>query len=189
MKLLNFVYFCESFLPSRIRIRIRTHWPDWIRIQSGSGSETLPILVLYKQRGAGPQQCSNKTRMSAALFLILLSGACCQRTSTGRSTTSCTWTVCPDATCSSSSPTCTAERSPSVRSGISCPDPSFNNPIWDLQQALLSLTKVVFLTVSRVRIWNPVVFFTPRSGIRDGSEIKIRDPVPGWTSRIIFLSA
>ncbi len=25
----------------RIRIRIRIHWPDWIRIQSGSGSETL----------------------------------------------------------------------------------------------------------------------------------------------------
>jgi hypothetical protein len=27
-------YFCGSFLPSWIRI----HWPDWIRIQSGSGS-------------------------------------------------------------------------------------------------------------------------------------------------------
>ncbi len=31
-----FVYFCGSFLPSWIRIRI--HRPDWIRIQSGSGS-------------------------------------------------------------------------------------------------------------------------------------------------------
>ena len=30
-------YFCGSFLPSRIRI----HWPDWIRIQSGSRSATL----------------------------------------------------------------------------------------------------------------------------------------------------
>ncbi len=34
------VYFCGSFLPSgfRIRIRIRIHRPDWIRIQYGSGS-------------------------------------------------------------------------------------------------------------------------------------------------------
>ena len=34
-------YFCGSFLPSWIRsgvwIRIRIHWLDWIRIQSGSG--------------------------------------------------------------------------------------------------------------------------------------------------------
>ena len=34
-KFLNFFYFCGSFLLSwiRIRIRIRIHWPDWIRIQ------------------------------------------------------------------------------------------------------------------------------------------------------------
>ncbi len=31
----------------RIRIRIQIHWPDWIRIQSGSGSETLLFLQLY----------------------------------------------------------------------------------------------------------------------------------------------
>ncbi len=47
---LLFFYFCVSFLPSWIRIRfqIRIHWPDWIRIPSGSGSETLltiPILL------------------------------------------------------------------------------------------------------------------------------------------------
>ncbi len=39
---LIFFYFCGSFLPSWIRIRI--HWPDWIRIQSGSGSATLVRL-------------------------------------------------------------------------------------------------------------------------------------------------
>jgi hypothetical protein len=40
-----FFYFCGSFFPpgsgSRFRIRIRIHWPDWIRIQLGSGSATL----------------------------------------------------------------------------------------------------------------------------------------------------
>ncbi len=39
MNFKNFFYFCGSFLPSWIRIR--SHWPDWIRIESGSGSETL----------------------------------------------------------------------------------------------------------------------------------------------------
>jgi hypothetical protein len=34
-----FSRFLWVILPSWIRIRI--HWPDWIRIQSGSGSETL----------------------------------------------------------------------------------------------------------------------------------------------------
>ncbi len=38
---LIFFYFCGSCLPPWFRIRIRIHWPDWIRIQSGSGSETL----------------------------------------------------------------------------------------------------------------------------------------------------
>ncbi len=33
MKFLNFFYFCGSFLFSWIRIRI--HWPDWIRIRVG----------------------------------------------------------------------------------------------------------------------------------------------------------
>ncbi len=42
-----FFYFGWSFLPSWIRIRI--HWPDWIRIQFGSGSASL---VLYR---AGPR--------------------------------------------------------------------------------------------------------------------------------------
>ncbi len=37
MKFRTFFYFCGSFLPSWIRIRI--HWRDWIRILSGS--ETL----------------------------------------------------------------------------------------------------------------------------------------------------
>ncbi len=36
LKFLNFFYFCGSFLPFLIRIRI--HWPYWIRIQSGSGT-------------------------------------------------------------------------------------------------------------------------------------------------------
>jgi hypothetical protein len=36
---LIFFYFCGSFFPSWIRIRI--HWPDWILIHYGSGSETL----------------------------------------------------------------------------------------------------------------------------------------------------
>ncbi len=45
-------YFCGSFLPSWIRIR--NHWPDWIRIQSGSGSETLltrvqPIWLFFRK--------------------------------------------------------------------------------------------------------------------------------------------
>jgi hypothetical protein len=46
MKFLIFFYFCGSSLPSwiRFRIRIRIHWPDWIRIQFGSGSGTLHIL-------------------------------------------------------------------------------------------------------------------------------------------------
>ncbi len=35
---------CGSFLPSRIRI----HWPDWIRIQYGSGSETLVDFSMVK---------------------------------------------------------------------------------------------------------------------------------------------
>ncbi len=37
-----FFYFCGSFLPFWIRIRI--HWPDWIRIQSGSAT----LLVIRK---------------------------------------------------------------------------------------------------------------------------------------------
>ncbi len=48
MKFFNFFYFCGSFLPSWIRI----HWPDWIRIQlgSGSGSVTLvKILAKFKK--------------------------------------------------------------------------------------------------------------------------------------------
>ncbi len=40
---MNFFYFCGSFLPSWIRMRIQ--WSDWIRIQSGSGSETLILGV------------------------------------------------------------------------------------------------------------------------------------------------
>ena len=35
-------YFCGSFLPFWIRI----HWPDWIRIQSGSATATLVSLSL-----------------------------------------------------------------------------------------------------------------------------------------------
>ncbi len=44
-----FSYFCGSFLPSWIRIRIL--WPDWIRIQSrsgyGSGSATLERILSF----------------------------------------------------------------------------------------------------------------------------------------------
>ncbi len=47
---LTFFFFCGSFLPSWIRTRIRNriHWPDWIRIQSGSGTligTDLDLLV------------------------------------------------------------------------------------------------------------------------------------------------
>ncbi len=35
--------FCPPGSWSGFRIRIRIHWPDWIRIQSGSGSETLAL--------------------------------------------------------------------------------------------------------------------------------------------------
>ncbi len=42
-----FFYFCGSLLPSWIRI----HWPDWIRIQSGSGSETLMLPHFYIMHG------------------------------------------------------------------------------------------------------------------------------------------
>ncbi len=34
-------HFCPPGSGSRFRIRIRIHRPDWIRIQSGSGSATL----------------------------------------------------------------------------------------------------------------------------------------------------
>ncbi len=47
-----FVYFCGSFMPSWIRIRIRIHRPDWIRIQSGSGSATL-ITICARTRQTG----------------------------------------------------------------------------------------------------------------------------------------
>ena len=48
-------YFCPLGSRSRIRIRIRIHWPDWIRFQCGSGSATLHfsswsdiyLLILY----------------------------------------------------------------------------------------------------------------------------------------------
>ncbi len=38
-------HFCPPGSGSefRIQIWIRIHWPDWIRIQSGSGSETLAV--------------------------------------------------------------------------------------------------------------------------------------------------
>ncbi len=39
-------HFCPPGSGSRFRIRIRINRPDWIRIQSGSGSETL-IKWLY----------------------------------------------------------------------------------------------------------------------------------------------
>ncbi len=40
---LSFSTFVGHYCPpgSGFRIRIRIHWPDWIRIQSGSWSETL----------------------------------------------------------------------------------------------------------------------------------------------------
>ncbi len=39
-------HFCSPGSGSGFRIRIRIHWPDWIRIQSGSGSETLSIFQI-----------------------------------------------------------------------------------------------------------------------------------------------
>ncbi len=57
-KISNFLilfYFCGSFLPSWIRIRIRIHGPDWIRIQSRSGSETLVFSIL---------SCTTSTNMT-----------------------------------------------------------------------------------------------------------------------------
>ncbi len=36
-------HFCPPGFGSGFRIRIRIHWPDWIRIQSGSGSATLIV--------------------------------------------------------------------------------------------------------------------------------------------------
>jgi len=39
MNFQKFFYFCGSFSPSWIQI----NWPDWIRIQSGSGSATLMV--------------------------------------------------------------------------------------------------------------------------------------------------
>ncbi len=49
-ELLNFYstsvgHFCPPGSGSRFRIRIRIHWPDWIRIHSGSGSATLLATV------------------------------------------------------------------------------------------------------------------------------------------------
>ncbi len=43
MKFHNFSTFVVHFCPpgSGLRKRIRIHWPDWIRIQFGSGSATL----------------------------------------------------------------------------------------------------------------------------------------------------
>jgi hypothetical protein len=41
MKFLTFLYFWISFLPS---------WPDWIRIQSEYGSETLPLPYISSQQ-------------------------------------------------------------------------------------------------------------------------------------------
>ncbi len=40
-------YFCGPFLPSWIRIRI--HWPDWIRIQSRSGSGSATLLGRFRK--------------------------------------------------------------------------------------------------------------------------------------------
>ncbi len=40
-----FSYYCGAFLPSWIRIQI--HWPDWIRIQSKSGSNPDPKNCIH----------------------------------------------------------------------------------------------------------------------------------------------
>jgi hypothetical protein len=37
-------HFCPPGSGSGFRCRIRIHWPDWIRIQSGSGSENLVTI-------------------------------------------------------------------------------------------------------------------------------------------------
>ncbi len=47
-KISTFVgHFCPPGSGSGSRIRIRIHWPDWIRIQSGSGSETLVYTCVH----------------------------------------------------------------------------------------------------------------------------------------------
>ncbi len=58
---LHFFYFCGSW------IRIRIRWPDWIRIQSGSGSATLAsganlkltFDLFFPQPGDGASQSWN----------------------------------------------------------------------------------------------------------------------------------
>ncbi len=53
-------HFCPPGSGSGFRIRIRIHWPDWIRIQSGSGSATLVLSCIF---------C--KIRMAVWLYLNL----------------------------------------------------------------------------------------------------------------------
>ncbi len=45
VKFLNFFYLHGSFLSSGIRIRIRIHWPDWIRIQNTAFQKSLLFVV------------------------------------------------------------------------------------------------------------------------------------------------
>ncbi len=42
---------CPPGSGSGFRICIRIHWPEWIRIQSGSGSETLAESGVYPKKG------------------------------------------------------------------------------------------------------------------------------------------
>ncbi len=89
---LIFFYFCGSFLPSWIRI----HWPDWIRIQSGSGSAAVRIhtkmsrilnnwlVLLFAAQvagGAGERDCAaprgrprhrHRPHLRQALLIIYL---------------------------------------------------------------------------------------------------------------------
>ncbi len=47
-------HFCPPGSGSGFRIRIRIHLPDWIRIQSGSGSETLLAPIAFLKFSAQP---------------------------------------------------------------------------------------------------------------------------------------
>ncbi len=60
---MNFSTFVGHFCPPgsgsgfRIRIRIRIHVPNWIRIQSGSGSETLWGIFKHKRTNKSNHRC------------------------------------------------------------------------------------------------------------------------------------
>ncbi len=70
---LHFSIFVGHILPgfrSGFRMRIRIHWPDWIRIQSGPGSETLAITLQYIMYGTGSTRCTDVQYLNISLILV-----------------------------------------------------------------------------------------------------------------------